>query len=326
MKKYLEDLEKELKKLKISSEEIKEIMADHIEMLEEAKNEGLSDEDMAAKFGDPKKVAKELYRDGMFDSMGVDSDDKQDGKSHGYTLFKSFEEATELSEVMIHLVNEDFSYLPSEGTSIEVFVKRLKDEEDYIAEYENGTFSFKRVTKLNTTNIFGDRSIGTKFIIKVPECELNNLSVKMVSGDFKLEAIKTQSLVVKTTSGDGKINGAAVFEDIKIDTVSGDLKLMNVSANNLELTMVSGDAKLIHVDITNDIHVQTVSGDLDAQNISGTFLHFRTVSGDFDGQETYVEKVQIKSVSGDFNINNDSHEQEIVVVSKKTLSGDVTIK
>ena len=60
MKKFLKDLETELRKNKLSGAEIKEILADHEEMIQSAKNEGLTDEELEAKFGNPKKVAEEL--------------------------------------------------------------------------------------------------------------------------------------------------------------------------------------------------------------------------------------------------------------------------
>ena len=63
MKKFLKDLENELKKMKINSNEIKEILADHEEMMNEALKEGLSEEELATKFGNPAKLAQDLFED-----------------------------------------------------------------------------------------------------------------------------------------------------------------------------------------------------------------------------------------------------------------------
>jgi len=46
-------LEKELKKLKISSSEIAEILRDHTEIIESALSEGVSEEELSLKFGNP---------------------------------------------------------------------------------------------------------------------------------------------------------------------------------------------------------------------------------------------------------------------------------
>jgi len=58
MKKYLEDLRQELVKQKLTNKEIEEIMADHEEMIRTAMEEGLSEEEIKAKFGQPKQVAE----------------------------------------------------------------------------------------------------------------------------------------------------------------------------------------------------------------------------------------------------------------------------
>ena len=63
MKKFLKDLEKELRKIGVNEEEITEILADHVEMIEAGKSEGLNEENMNSKFGDPKNIAEEIYNE-----------------------------------------------------------------------------------------------------------------------------------------------------------------------------------------------------------------------------------------------------------------------
>ena len=57
MKIFLQNLEDELKKNNLNEEEINDIIADHSEMIESAISEGLSDEDLEQKFGNPKDLA-----------------------------------------------------------------------------------------------------------------------------------------------------------------------------------------------------------------------------------------------------------------------------
>ncbi len=83
MKKFLKDLEKELKKLHMNNKDIAEIMADHKEMLEQALYDGLTDEEIEIKFGDPEKLAKELNGDSEYEQeIEIRTDEDK--------LFKSF--------------------------------------------------------------------------------------------------------------------------------------------------------------------------------------------------------------------------------------------
>jgi len=60
MKKFLENLRTELKKKHINEGEIEEILRDHEEMIDEALAEGLSEEDITKKFGNPEQVAADI--------------------------------------------------------------------------------------------------------------------------------------------------------------------------------------------------------------------------------------------------------------------------
>lgn len=321
MKKFLEDLEQELKKLKVNKAEIAEILADHKEMIEEAKKEGLSEEELEVKFGDPKKVAGELFRDSLRETY--QDDVIQDGELEGYSLFKSFEAIDGVTEVDIKLVSEDLVYLPNDTNTIEVYVKRMKHEEDYQVEYNEGVFTLHRVSQ-KSIRLFGNNN-SPDFAVRVPKSELKRFNLSVVSGDFEVNQVTCVDFLVKSTSGDGELSRISVTEDLKINTVSGDLEIENATANNLEITTVSGDVEFKNVGVANEIHGNSVSGDVEAENVTGEFLNFRTVSGDFEGKEVYVKKVQVKSVSGDFDIKNSTHDQEIAI-NKKTVSGDVTIK
>ena len=105
MKKYLENLEKELKKLKINNQEIAEILADHKEMIEAAKSDGVSDEELVEKFGNPNKVAKELSEDNINNSKN--RTEFSEIALKGYKLLKSFPAANGLKTVTIELLSED---------------------------------------------------------------------------------------------------------------------------------------------------------------------------------------------------------------------------
>jgi len=319
MKTFLDDLKKELKRLNFSKDEIKEILADHEEMIETAQKEGLSDDELTTKFGDPAKLAQDL-KDNLADTVTVE---KGGTIVEGYTLWKTFPVVDKEFDISIALVSEDVKYVISDAESIEVHYKNIDDTDDYEVTFDSELFSLKRLS--DKTRFRLSRDAG-KFLVKVPQNIKSKLfSIKIVSGDAKLESIETETFDIKTTSGDVKIHkfttNAANFS-----TVSGDLKVENGILGSLKMSMVSGDASLTDTKIDGPIDLNTVSGDLKVEQTEAKSLDFKTVSGDCKGKDFYPETVKLRSVSGDVKIENSDKSREIQVLLKKALSGKVKIK
>lgn len=324
MKKYLKDLEAELNKLNISAEEIAEILQDHKEMLEEAVAEGLSDDEIALKFGDPEKLAKDLHED-VFEEKLNKKHESVFGteKLQGYELVNSFQTLGDLNSVKISLISEDVVYFPYDGEEIEVYVRGKFREEDYSMNFKDGEFYFKRSRNKNGLNIFGKKS--PDFGIRVPRKELELFNVSLVSGNGEAEDIHAEKVNLKTVSGDLKIISLTTSDTLSVSVVSGDVKLEKVIAKGFEISMVSGDLKLNQAKFDEAIHIGTVSGDANVKDMKCPGLSINTVSGDFNGKEVYCESVSLKSISGDVNIKNSNTDIEIQIKDKKSLSGKVTI-
>lgn len=327
MKNYLKDLEKELKKLKISDTEIKEIISDHLEMLEEAKSDGITDEELANKFGNPETVANQIYKDNFETQFNTEADSVVGtGALKGYELFKAFPVDSELNKLSISLISEDFLYIPYEGSSIEVYAKDLRKPEEYQLSLVDGEFLLKRVSRMGFKIGFGS-SKTPDFGIKVPMgLIIDEFNYSSVSGDASLDKVVAKKANLKTTSGDFEISNLQVEGELKLTTVSGDFEGSAISANELDISLVSGDVEFNQVEVNKDVNINTVSGDVEIKGFTCDHINFRSVSGDFEGVETYPESVSLKSVSGDFEIVNKTHDKEIVVTSNKTLSGDVSIR
>ena len=325
MKKYLKDLEAELKKLKISDEEIAEILEDHKEMLQEAVEEGITDEEIELKFGDPEKIAKELYEDVLSDKTSKKVEPVLGtGDLQGYELIKSFPVLDGFKVVNISLISEDVIYFPYEGESIEVYTRGKYREESYTINYNDGAFNLLRSKGKVSFNVFGKKT--PDFGVRVPKAQLEEFKLNLVSGDAKVEEVNSGSIDIKTVSGDIEGVNITTSSNLVISVVSGDAEFQGVVANGLEISMVSGDLTLSQANFDELVHIGTVSGDAVCSDLKVPAIEFRTVSGDFKGEEVYCKTVTLKSVSGDFKIINSNKDHEIEVVSKKSLSGNVTIK
>lgn len=297
MKTFLENLKKELEKRQFSKEDIEEILEDHQEMIEEAKNEGLSDDELIEKFGEPSKLAEDL--------IGSNSsyDEQEETNTEGYKLLQSFPVLENNVDVVISLTSDDIEYRPHDEETIAVYYKDIKNINDYKVKFDGKEFSLEEKRRLG---ILSFRIRSGQFIVKVPKDMISNtLSIKIVSGEVSL----------------GQVN----VKEARLSAVSGDLVMHDMQLLSLDVSVISGDAKISNVDIDGDASVNSVSGDITLNEVTAKNFHVKTVSGDCKGREFYPENVRLKSISGDMKIKNSDKSRAINILSKKSLSGDIRI-
>ena len=297
MKKFLNDLKKELSKLKISNEEIDEILADHQEMIEEALKQGLSEDELTIKFGDPSKVAKELYEDQQKVVVNMEeyTQNTQYETIKGYKLLKSLP-VIDFNEIQIKLISEDIEIYPYDGENIEVHYTNEIQEKNYEVLLVNGIFKLSRTT--SRIGIF-EKKKTPDFVVRYPNTgQLGNYTIETVSGDCEMKGINSKTLKLKSTSGDFEGQGIK-GETAEFSTVSGNFELSNVSVGEVNISSVSGDFEGKRIIIARNLTINTVSGDFELSNLTAKEASFNTVSGDLEGKEFYVEKIDLKSVSGE---------------------------
>jgi len=317
MKKFLEDLKKELQKRNLSSKDIEEILADHEEMIQSALAQGLSEEELNSRFGDPVTLADELS----------DSDERTEAKQEkfdDYQLFKTFLVKSEDLNIESSLVSENITFQASEDDSIKVFYKGKAKIEDYEISYQDNTLKIaapKKIGFLFMRNMSDD----IDFLVEVPKTSvIKSFTLKGVSSDAKVLNLDANDFVLSTTSGD------ITLENVKLgttkwNTVSGDIHMSNSLIETLTSSQVSGDLFMNHVEALGNVKLSTVSGDVKIENSSCKVCELSSVSGDLKGTEFYPEKLSLKSVSGDIVLNNQT-EKKVDIVKSSSLSGKVVIK
>jgi len=317
MKKYLKDLETELKNNNLSDEEIEEIIADHEEMIESAIKEGLSDEELEAKFGDPKAVAEELADFSEKAEEKTEDEEVKEGKKI------EFSEVSDEYNVEISLINEDFKVRLHEKDSIVVeLVGRIKVDR-YDIGFKDNTFYLRRKKGIEIRSYF-ERNAKKEFIIYLPKSKsILRFRLKVVNGDGVINNISTSDFVVGTNNGDIKIKEIET-KGLSINTINGDLVLDQINCDNFKLSLISGDIKAMNVKIKNDLNCNTVSGDMALINVECDNVNLRTVSGDVVGNEFYPNTISLVSVSGDVKIMN-TKKTDINFKKKKSVSGDIRI-
>ncbi|MBU1144033.1 MAG: DUF4097 family beta strand repeat protein [Firmicutes bacterium] len=317
MKKFLEDLKKELQKRNLNSKDIDEILADHEEMIQSALAQGLSEEELNSRFGDPKALADELSDSG-------ERTEAEQTKFDDYKLYKTYLVETEELNIESSLVSENIIYQVSDDDSIKVYYKGKSKIEDYDISYHGNVFRIaapKKIGFLFMRNVSDDMNL----IIEVPKnVEINEFSLKGVSSDAKVLNLDAKKLTVSTTSGD------VILENVKLgttkwNTVSGDIHVNSSQIESLTSSQVSGDLFMKQVEISGNIKLSTVSGDVKVENSSCEVCEVSSVSGDLKGTEFYPEKLSMKSVSGDIVIHNQA-DKKVDIIKSSSISGKVVIK
>jgi len=328
MNKFLKDLEKELKKLKVNDKDIKEILEDHKEMIEAAKNDGLDEGQIEEKFGKPETLAKDLHDDSQKSEGKTDYNFSDVGScvkadTSEFNLVKTFPLISEEFSVTVGLISDDFGLTTYDGESIQVYEKKVKDIEDYTISFDNNELLIKKDKK--KIKIFNFSNDSAEFLVLVPKgIEISKFDFKTISGDGNLNGISTKNFTVKSTSGDLELTNVD-GKDMKFSTVSGDIEILRLKGDQFEVSLVSGDLEVKQAVVKGNMSFHSVSGDVELFEVECEEADFRTVSGDLEGKEFYPSQVSLKSVSGDIDITNRNVLKDINVISKKTVSGDINI-
>lgn len=318
MKKFLNDLRRELNDRHVKPEDIEEILADHEEMIKTALAEGLSEDDIAKRFGDPAKLADEL--------ADTPAAQPVEGASpEGFQPWKAFPADGSRLSVDIRLVDEDIVIQTGDHPDIRILKKGKTKTDDYEVAVEKGTFTLK-APKLSGSLFFGShRASDLCFLVEFPkETRLDAVKFVTVSGDSSLLGLAMTDLSADTTSGDLCVRGLGA-KDVRWNAVSGDINAEDSAFASLAATLVSGDLQMKNIQVAGNLRVHTVSGDARAEDCTSGETELETVNGDVFGKEFYPESLRAKTVSGDVVLEN-RDSRRIRVVSTKSVSGEIIIR
>ena len=316
MKTFLQNLEDELKKNNLNEEEINDIIADHSEMIESAISEGLSDEDLEQKFGNPKDLADEL-------SQFTEKDNKKGTKKEKKTF--EFAEVSEHYNVEITLVNDDVLFESNNDNKIVVTYSGRVNIKEYDIKFEHNTLIIKAPKTRGIFSVFGRNGTKYEFIISLPSgIIMDSFKMKNVNGDVEISSIDSNDFTIGLNNGDIHIKNLK-SGITKISTINGDIDIEQAVCKEFAISQISGDSKIDQLIVKKDIFVNTVSGDISILNSECNEAGLKTVSGDLTAKEFYPKSLSLASVSGDIKIQNSNPDKHIEIKHKKSVSGDISI-
>lgn len=317
MKKFLEDLKNELIKQHMLEKDINEIIADHEEMIQNATLEGLSEEEMKKRFGDPVSLAKELASFSTHEAEPFNIPE-------GYHAWKNFSTLSDEIKIKISLVAEDISIVHSQDNQIHVHYSGKGDISKYTCIFKDNELVIE-APKMTGFIFMKSKNDDIQLILEIPNSiVITHFQINIVSGDVYYANLNANTLMLSTTSGDVTMLNAKINSS-KWNTVSGDLMITDVKIENLNSSQVSGDMHMKNVYVGQEMKLNTVSGDIKIEESVCQDCALHSVNGDIDAVEFYPSRISLKSVSGDISIKNKNH-TDIEIISKSTVSGDIHIQ
>ncbi len=315
MKTFLDDLRSALKAKKINPIEIEDIVTDHRDMIESAMAEGLSEEDIIAKFGDPKRIAEALA-----DDENGESSTKNEQTNAPIKEFLLDEAALSIET---DLANETMSYRRVEGEKIRVLSVGDKDVSQYDIQMKHQKLTIK-APKLKQMLSFIQKHQKIEFIVEIPkEMKISTLKHSTLSGHTHFRDLSGSQVELSTVSGDVTMKNLE-FETLRWYTVSGDIDGLALICDTVKSSQVSGDVRIENARIDKTIDFDTVSGDIEINDATADMCKLNSVSGDLIGKEFYPNKIALSSVSGDVKLYH-KEKRHVEIVSKSSLSGKIKI-
>lgn len=159
----------------------------------------------------------------------------------------------------------------------------------------------------------------SKYPIIKPNSESLKISINGISSDVSLNNIAIESLKLKTTSGDLRLNSCMITDTLNVASTSGDIT-GEANISKFKITSTSGDFSVKALESPKeDSSYSSVSGDFKIrlpEDLFGLTCNFTSVSGDY--RNRFTETVAEKTVSDKYKSGTPSFDV-------KTVSGDCSI-
>ncbi|WP_167957792.1 DUF4097 family beta strand repeat-containing protein [Anaerosporobacter faecicola] len=346
---YLSEIKKALVDASVDQGIIEEVISDYEEHFRMGMKNGKIEEEICEELGSIEEIVAEI--------RGMEGNNKpNEKKEEKYSLVAEElqNEQKQQEAGNTSMGNAPFTKVQVEGVCADVQVFHGPEfqvnymnngsEKDKLAyqfyHYQEGDTMYVGVKENFTKMLFRIfHTTNIRLDIQMPDF-VEDLKVKLVSGDCRLEGVQLQKLAVNTASGDITMNQVSAIDgeihsssgDLRVDSSrishlyakssSGDVTAMYVTGNVLRCNSSSGDLGIDGGTIDR-IEAHTSSGDVKCSALAKDYF-MKSVSGDVvihmmgDGQATF------ESVSGDVEIllNN---QKNGFILNANTVSGDVNL-
>ena len=229
------------------------------------------------------------------------------------------------SNIKINLISSNIEFKKStDGTTSvlceekEKIKHEVKAEEDILSIDEYDLYKwYEKIFRFNFKTL--------KVIVNLPEDIYNDIEIKNVSGDIKIDNYKFNSLNINLTSGKVLLTNVEVVNKIDIKTTSGDINLKTVNTNDISIKVTSGDVSLNSVIATNSIIINGTSGDVTLSKSDSLRIEINLTSGDVRGNILTGKNFDVSTVSGHKNYSAAIGDNGTFIIHITSGSVDITL-
>ncbi len=354
-----------IKKLKdrlsdIPEEDLKEIIYDYNEFIDEGVMEGKTEEDIIRELGDPEELS-EQFKELAENPSPIPAERSPERRNDQIVNDNRFP-ASVIEHINLRTRSEKIQFEYQDSSDIHINITRKDGEkhliECYMTDNTLNIATKDRKKKHRFFDLFRSEEEQVIITVILPrdwnkdisshsvnsdinsrDIVFRNLRVKNVSGDLKCDTITCEQIDFKSVSGDIKCT-TLTSNRITFKSTSGDIACDTLKCSEISFGSVSGDIKTTAQ--TESIKFHSVSGDLKVtfQNIPDNII-FKSTSGDLKLRLPAKSGIQGKfktfsgDLSSDFKINSKNSSkknmafsrdgEKIVHIKANTLSGDITL-
>lgn len=228
-----------------------------------------------------------------------------------------------IHHLQIGLLNEQFTITSNDSQDILIKGDQV-DEKSYEVLLQAEKLIFNRNDHHTIRQeAYGD---GQNITISLPKnILLKEFTFVVKSGEGSVSNIDADLVSISTVSGELRLFNIE-STNLNVSTKSGDVELTNIKTSNISIDTTLADIEIQKISVRNAFKCTTIEGDIDVENGFTQELFFKTDSGDFDGKEFYPNTISYDAISGDLDIKNKKTDHDIIIKSKQSIEGEITLK
>lgn len=258
---------------------------------------------------------------GTFKSVIIDKNGINTIKESGETMTS---ELINFNNIDISICSGRIELIKSNKNVVEYNFQNA--EKVSVCEVIGDTFTFKTEARF-TISLFNFQDTYVKIYYK-DDAELNNISLKTISGSIVANDITANNITLKSTSGSQRVSNIKA-DKIEFNEISGSIKVANISGDIVNIENNSGSVTIDGV-TCKDIYIRNISGSIKLFGVNTNSAIIKGTSGSIYMQGSPKGKTLLNSISGSIKVYSSLPKSEygykLTSISGSTKVNDSTFK
>lgn len=277
-----------------------------------------------------------ISQDGSFSDLGALVTNDSD---YGDMITHTFENVSE--EITIDVTTRHISVHLVDADVITMTYYEREDDTWTFVDLEDGIRVTQRQSNILGFFLFNFTSRKVHELhLYLPDNLVYALDLKATTGSINLSANfrwTLDVLDVQVTTGDVKLSGFDVLNEMRVTGTTGDINIQAVTADALEIIMTTGDIEIIEVVLEDAVDITTTTGSITLNQVIASSYDVRATTGSVLATFQSVDEMSfdLKTTTGNVRYLGENHRGSLVVYPSDTrtipflsrvTTGDVTIR